>query len=237
MTKLNFPYITMPLPEWIGPVVAKVFAKMCDDSTGHDFLHAVRVMELAAMIADELHADADIAAAAGLMHDYYRKEEKETGRLHFGPEAIADLRREFGPLIIPEIGENDFDRILDAIALHESYSANAALSLDTQILQDADRLEALGAVGIARTFMFGGAHGLPMIEEKRKTAAAEFDPNVAPNGSVHMHFYEKLLKLADGMHTAPGKRMAAQRHQVMVTFLEQFENELGLISPTVINGT
>jgi len=229
---LNFPYITMPLPEWIEPVMAKVFAKMCDDATGHDFLHAVRVMELATRIADELHADVDIAAAAGLMHDYYRKEEKETSRLHFGPEAIADLRREFGPLMISEIGERNFERVLDAIAIHESYSANAALSLDAQILQDADRLEALGAVGIARTFMFGGAHGLPMIEEERKSTAAEFDPNVAPYGSVHMHFYEKLLKLADGMHTPPGKRMAAQRHQVMVTFLEQFENELGLTSPT-----
>jgi len=229
--RLNFPYITLPLPKWIEPVVAKVFAKMSDDTTGHDFLHAVRVMELAVRIADELHADVDIAAAAGLMHDYYRKEEKETRQLHFGPEAIADLRREFGPLIIPEIGEKHFDRIMDAIALHESYRADAVLSLDAQILQDADRLEALGAVGIARTFMFGGAHGLPMIEEERKTTTAEFDPSVTPYGSVHMHFYEKLLKLAEGMHTAPGKRMAAQRHQVMVTFLEQFENELGLTSP------
>ncbi|MFC3745245.1 HD domain-containing protein [Paenibacillus sp. GCM10012306] len=228
MRKLDFPYITMPLPEWIGPVVAKVFAKMCDDTTGHDFLHAVRVMELATSIADELHADVDIAAAAGLMHDYYRKEEKETGQLHFSPEAIADLRREFEPLFVPEIGEQAFARILDAIALHESYSANAILSLDAQILQDADRLEALGAVGIARTFMFGGAHGLPMIEEEQKSVVAEFDPNVRPYGSVHMHFYEKLLKLADGMHTVPGRRMAAQRHQVMITFLEQFENELRL---------
>ncbi|WP_240644451.1 HD domain-containing protein [Paenibacillus paeoniae] len=234
---MNFPYMTMPLPEWLGPVVAKVFAKMCDDTTGHDFLHAVRVMELAVRIADELHADADIAAAAGLMHDYYRKEEKKTGRLHFGPEAIADLRGEFGPLMIPEIGEKNFDTILDAIALHESYSADVALSLDAQILQDADRLEALGTVGVARTFMFGGAHGLPMIEMERETTAVEFNPHVAPYGSVHMHFYEKLLKLADGMHTAPGKRMAAQRHQVMLSYLQQFENELGLTLPTVINGT
>lgn len=235
MRMLNFPYITMPLPEWIGPVVAKVFAKMCDDTTGHDFLHAVRVMELAISISNELNADADIAAAAGLMHDYYRKEEKQTGRLHFGPEAIADLRREFGPLITPEIGEKAFDRILEAIAWHESYNTNVTLSLHAQILQDADRLEAIGAVGIARTFMFGGAHGLPMIEEEQKSTASSFDPNVRPYGSVHMHFYEKLLQLADGMHTAPGRRIAVQRHQVMTAFLEQFESELGLITPEVIN--
>ncbi|MFF2910623.1 HD domain-containing protein [Paenibacillus sp. NPDC057934] len=233
MRKLNFPYITKPLPEWIGPVVAKVFAKMCDDTTGHDFLHAVRVMELSASIADELHADVDIAAAAGLMHDYYRKEEKLSGQLHFGLEAIEELRREFGSLIIPEIGEKAFANILDVIAVHESYNTNAVLSLDAQILQDADRLEAIGAVGIARTFMFGGAHGLPMIEEEQKSTVSAFDPNVPPNGSVHIHFYEKLLKLADGMHTAPGRRMAEQRHQVMTAFLKQFENELGLSSPEV----
>lgn len=225
-----FPYVREPLPAWLEPAMAKVFAKMRDDATGHDFLHAVRVMELASDIARELEANVEVAAAAGLLHDYYRKEEKQTGRLHFGPEAIDGLRLEFGPLLVPALGEESFSSVLDAVSRHEHYGEASGLSRDARILQDADRLEALGAVGIARTFMFGGAHGLPMIEAEDRAAGA-FDPQARPRGSVHLHFYEKLLTLAEGMHTAPGKRMAAQRHDAMAAFLKQFEDELGLVPP------
>ncbi|OPH58336.1 hypothetical protein BC351_23510 [Paenibacillus ferrarius] len=229
-----FPFVRMVLPEWFMATVHKVWTKMNDDATGHDFLHAVRVMELADEIARQLGADRSIAMTAGLLHDYYRKEEKQTGRLHYGPEAIDALRREFGPLLMPALEEVQFERVMDAIARHEWYGykkndeAESELSLDAQILQDADRLEAIGAVGVARTFMFGGAHGLPMAEDEAMLEAALFDPDIPPQGSVYRHFYEKLLHLAGGMHTAPGRELAAPRHQFIVLFLQQFERELAL---------
>ncbi|MEK3915717.1 HD domain-containing protein [Paenibacillus sp. FSL H7-0331] len=235
--KQSFPFVRMVLPEWFMLTVYKVWSKMNDDATGHDFLHAVRVMELADEIARQLGADRSIAMTAGLLHDYYRKEEKQTGRLHYGLEAINGLRLEFGPLLMPALEEEQFERVIDAIARHEWYGKNSEpggseLSLDAQILQDADRLEAIGAVGVARTFMFGGAHGLPMAEDEALPKDAWFDPNIPPKGSVYRHFYEKLLHLADGMHTVPGQKLAASRHQFIVLFLEQFEGELALNSQT-----
>lgn len=163
-----FPFVRMALPKWFEPAAQKVWMKMNQDTTGHDFFHAVRVMELAVDIADELGADREMAMIAGLLHDYYRKEEKQTGRLHYGPEAIDGLRREFESLLVPGIEEERFEQVLIAISRHEEYAFTLGgadrkeLSIDTQILQDADRIDAIGAVGIARTFMFGGAHGLPL---------------------------------------------------------------------------
>jgi uncharacterized protein len=239
--KQSFPFVRMALPDWFGSTVHKVWDKMNDDATGHDFLHAVRVMELANELAGQLGADQSMAMATGLLHDYYRKEEKLTGKLHYGPEAIDGLRREFGPLLIPQLQEERFERVMDAIARHEQYefknrgAEGSEWSLD-EILQDADRLEAIGAVGVARTFMFGGAHGLPMAEDEAMPTNALFDPNVRPKGSVYRHFYEKLLHLAEGMHTAPGRELAASRHQFIVVFLKQFESELALVSSDMLPG-
>ncbi|MCZ8517197.1 HD domain-containing protein [Paenibacillus filicis] len=231
--KRLFPFVRMALPEWFEPAVEKVWLKMNDDATGHDFLHAVRVMELAVDIASQLGADRDIAMTAGLLHDYYRKEEKQTGRLHYGLEAIDGLRREFGPLLLPHLEEVRFERVMDVIARHEEYdfsrgeSGGIQLSLDHQIVQDADRIDAIGAVGIARTFMFGGVHGLPLVEDGSLPDAV-FDPTLRPQGSVYRHFYEKLLHLSNGMHTIIGKRIASERHQFLVCYIKQLKHELML---------
>ncbi|WP_052350307.1 HD domain-containing protein [Paenibacillus gorillae] len=228
----KFPFVRLAFPAWFEPVMEKVWLKMNDDSTGHDFLHAVRVMELAADLAAELQADKEIAMTAGLLHDYYRKEEKQTGRLHYGHEAIDELRREFESLLEPFLDEVRFERVLQAISRHEEYpftggDDRAPLSIDEQILQDADRIDAIGAIGIGRTFMFGGAHGLSLADDEEWSGGV-FDPDQKPSGSVYRHFYEKLLNLSDGMHTVPGQRMAAERHQFLVHFVRQLEHELKL---------
>ncbi|MFF2088916.1 HD domain-containing protein [Paenibacillus sp. NPDC058174] len=230
----KFPFVRLELPAWFEPVMEKVWLKMNDDSTGHDFLHAVRVMELAADIAAELGADQEIAMAAGLLHDYYRKEEKQTGRLHYGPEAVDELRNEFGALLVPYLNEDRVEHVLQAISRHEEYpfagsEERAPLSVDEQLLQDADRIDAIGAIGIGRTFMFGGAHGLPLADDEEWSGGV-FDPGQKPQGSVYRHFYEKLLNLSDGMHTSPGQRLAAERHQFLVHFVKQLEYELKLDS-------
>ncbi|WP_440413589.1 HD domain-containing protein [Paenibacillus sp. SAFN-117] len=79
--KRNIPFIQIPLPEWFEPVVRTIWDKMKRDSTGHDFFHAVRVMELAVDMSDELAVDREMTMTAGLLHDYYREEEKESGLL------------------------------------------------------------------------------------------------------------------------------------------------------------
>ncbi|GGG83243.1 HD domain-containing protein [Paenibacillus radicis (ex Gao et al. 2016)] len=228
----KFPFVRLAFPAWFEPVMDRVWLKMKDDSTGHDFLHAVRVMELAVDIAAELEADQGLAMAAGLLHDYYRKEEKQTGQLHYGQEAIEGLRHEFESLLVPYLKEERFERMLQAISRHEEYpfaggAQRPPLSVDEQILQDADRIDAIGAIGIGRTFMFGGAHGLSLADDEEWSDRI-FDPGQKPHGSVYRHFYEKLLHLSDGMHTGPGKRLADERHQFLVHFVRQLEYELKL---------
>ncbi|MEK8126644.1 HD domain-containing protein [Paenibacillus filicis] len=228
----SFPFVRAALPIWFEPVLEKVEAKMSDDATGHDFLHVVRVMELAGAFARQLGEDADAAMAAGLLHDYYRKEEKQTGRLHYGPEAMADLDREFGHQLVPHFQAATWEQVLAAIARHEEdrfdrvEKERQPLPLLLQILQDADRIEAIGAVGVARTFMFGGAHGLQLADDRDISPDTRFDPGLRPQGSVHRHFYEKLLHVKDGMHTLPGRELAEERHRFMLMFVERLEAEL-----------
>lgn len=185
--KNAFPFVRTELPDWMVPVIEKVAAKMHDDATGHDLLHAVRVMELAGAIAKELGVEKEPTMTAGLLHDYYRKEEKQSGQLHYGPEAIAALRQEFGSMIAEALGKDGLEDVLAAIARHEEYYFDQdqgedvlALPVLLQILQDADRIEAIGAVGVARTFMFGGAHGLPLAEDAEINANTWFDPGTRP---------------------------------------------------------
>lgn len=153
------------MPQWMEPVIRKVYEKMKDDATGHDFFHAWRVMIWSKRIAEETGFDRDAACLAGLLHDYYRKEEKETGMLHFGDEALRRMRSEFHSLAVPPLSEAQFDLAMDAVRRHEEYAVStASLPLHVRVLQDADRLEAIGAMGIARAFAFSGAHGLPIYE-------------------------------------------------------------------------
>ena len=95
-------------------------------------------------------------------------------------------------------------------------------TLEGQCVQDADRLDALGAIGIARTFAYGGHKGQPLHDpDARPEMHASFDAYKRGGGSSINHFYEKLLLLKDRMNTATGKRLAAERHAVMERFLEQ----------------
>ncbi|MBD1382455.1 HD domain-containing protein [Metabacillus arenae] len=213
---------------WISAIMQDVQTKTENDSTGHDYFHALRVMKLSQNLAVDLGIEPYTAMVAGLLHDYFREEEKSHGILHFGPEAIELLRKAFYPKVVPFLGEDAFEAILDAISVHEMYGVqqdNMPLKLNAQILQDADRLDALGAVGIARAFMFGGAHGLPM-QESHFDRNYVFNSNMKPCGSVHRHFYEKLLRLPDQMNTLSGKKLALERHAFLKAYLVQFEQEL-----------
>jgi uncharacterized protein len=99
-------------------------------------------------------------------------------------------------------------------------------SLEGQCVQDADRLDALGAIGVARTFAYGGHKGQPLHDpEAQPELHASFDAYKRGGGSSINHFYEKLLLLKDRMNTSAGKRLAAERHAFMERYLEQFHAE------------
>ena len=187
----------------------KAFARevFAGDASGHDFDHTLRVFHMATRLAREEGADLQIVQLAALLHDVDdRKLSPDTceGKLR----AVTFLR-DLG------VDEGVIQTIVDIIA-RISFSAQLPPpeSLEGKCVQDADRLDAMGAIGIARTFAYGGSRGRRMHDPLRQDAQATIE-----------HFYEKLLLLKDSMHTATGQRLAQQRDQYMREFLEQFYAE------------
>lgn len=171
-----------------------------DRADGHGAEHSLRVYRNAMKIAEqEKNADLEIVALAALLHDTDDHKLFDTKN---NANARAFLNRQ---TIDPE----KIERICDAIN-SVSFSQNRGRRPETiegKIVQDADRLDALGAIGIARTFAFGGMHGRSM------------DSNI-------QHFYDKLLLLKDEMNTESGKEMAKSRHAFLEDFLEEYKSEL-----------
>ena len=194
-----------------------------DAEGGHDWFHIQRVFNNAMLIAkDEKKASPLIVGLGALLHDI------ADSKFHQGDETI-------GPKIAFEFLstlEIDPQIIKQVIAIIENISFKGGnfekqfTSKELEIVQDADRLDAIGAVGIARTFNYGGFKNReiynPEIAPNLKMSKEEYKNSTAPTIN---HFYEKLLLLKDKMNTETGKKIAQQRHEFMQTFLEQFYNE------------
>ncbi|QKY69170.1 HD domain-containing protein [Lentibacillus sp. CBA3610] len=181
-----------------------VYTVFNNDSTGHDFFHMERVALMARHIAKEEQGDPFICEAAGWVHDIGDR------KLFSGPQqAISDLYK-----FLQSIGcsNEDINRISTA-AEDVSFSKGKIPSvLEGKIIQDADRLDAIGAIGIARTFAYGGASGQLIWYNEEE---------LQQQTSIQ-HFYDKLLHLKDSMNTDTAKQIADQRHQFMETYLKQF---------------
>lgn len=190
---------------------------------GHDWFHIERVWKTAMHIAEkEEHVDHEVIALGALLHDI------ADSKFYNGDESVGPkIAEEF--LISQDASAETIKAVINIIK-HISFKGGNQLqtytSKELDVVQDADRLDALGAIGIARTFNYGGYKG-----------HALYDPEITPN--LHMtkeeyknstaptlnHFYEKLLLLKDRMNTATGKQLAEERHAFMELFLKQFYKE------------
>lgn len=186
------------------------------DGSGHDWWHIHRVRNTALALAREEQADDFICELAALLHDV--ADEK------LNPSKEAGLVKVRGWLEENSIDESVGAAVMEIISTM-SYNGgkNPPMStLEGQIVQDADRLDAIGAIGIARAFAYGGSKGRSMHEPGRDLTGVGY--RSPENTTVH-HFYEKLLKLKDLMNTAHAKLLAQERHDFMLRFLEQFYRE------------
>ena len=191
-----------------------------NDFSGHDYYHSLRVYRMAVAIATEEKADADIVALAALLHDVDdRKLSPQTAKDKVN--AVNFMRSQNAP----ETVVSQVLTILDEVSFKGTDSVTPS-TLEGKCVQDADRLDALGAIGIARTFAYGGSHQRPL-----------YDPEVPPklnmnqeayqksNSSSLNHFYEKLFLLENMMNTPTGRRIARKRTQYMNDFVEEFLSE------------
>jgi uncharacterized protein len=189
---------------------------------GHDWWHIERVWKTAKHIAKTEQVDLLVVELSALLHDI------ADSKFHDGDESIGPqkARAFLHTLEIEENVINHVIRIIENISFKGGKEAQTFQSTELDVVQDADRLDALGAIGIARTFNYGGFKNReiynPTIPSNLNMTKEEYKSSTAP--SIN-HFYEKLLLLQDRMNTATGKAMAAKRHQFMETYLKQFYSE------------
>ena len=189
---------------------------------GHDWFHIERVWKNAKLIASGEECDLEVVELAALLHDI------ADSKFHGGDEEIGPRKaREYlATAGIESQKVHHIVTIIENVSFKGGHNARNHSSIELDIVQDADRLDAIGAIGIARTFNYGGFKNRaiydPAIAPNLNMTKEEYKKSTAPTIN---HFYEKLLLLRDLMNTASGKRIAEQRHQYMEGFLDQFYNE------------
>lgn len=189
---------------------------------GHDWFHIERVYKNALLIAEGEDCDITVVKLGALLHDI------ADSKFHNGDESVGPKTAR----MFLEAQNVTEETILHVIAIIENISFKGGnfeqqfRSKELEIVQDADRLDALGAIGIARTFNYGGFKNRtlynPEIAPKLSQSKEEYKKSDAPTVN---HFYEKLLLLKDKMNTDTGKKIAKKRHDFMVHFLAQFYAE------------
>ncbi|WP_047246735.1 HD domain-containing protein [Maribacter thermophilus] len=198
---------------------------------GHDWFHIQRVYNNSLLIAKDEEVDTLVVSLGALLHDiadakFHNGDEK------LGPKMATDF------LTSLNVSKETIDhvvKIIENISFKNSLEKdkeNPFSSIELKIVQDADRLDAIGAIGIARAFNYGGFKNRPLynpeIAPKLDLTKEEYKKSVAPTIN---HFYEKLLLLKEKMNTETGKKLAEQRHQYMLDFLEQFYKEWDPLTP------
>ena len=206
----------------INDTIAFVKKELENAEGGHDWFHIQRVYKNSLLIANGEDCDILVVKLGALLHDI------ADSKFHNGDETVGPKKARLF-LEGENVSENTIVHvinIIENISFKGGNVINNFHSLELDIVQDADRLDAIGAIGIARTFNYGGFKNRSL-----------YNPNIAPN--LHMskeeyknsdaptinHFYEKLLLLKDNMNTKIGKEIAAQRHNFMESFLSQFYAE------------
>lgn len=194
-----------------------------DAEGGHDWFHIERVYKNALLIAKDENVDGFIVSLGALLHDI------ADAKFYDGDETVGPkIAREFlENQMIDEIIIVHIENIIKYISYKSSLSdENQFSSPELDVIQDADRLDAIGAIGIARCFNYGGFKNRvlynPEITPNLNMTKEEYKRSSAPTIN---HFYEKLLLLKDKMNTSSAKKIAKERHQYMETFLQQFYDE------------
>jgi len=189
---------------------------------GHDWWHIVRVWSLSKTIGKMEGADMLVVELGALLHDIADAKFND-GNETLGPEMAHQF------LIDQCVDQIIIDQvvvIVRDISFKNTFSDDVSRSKELDVVQDADRLDAMGAIGIARTFNYGGYQGNVMYDPQLPPRVNMTKEEYKKGKSTTInHFYEKLLLLKDTMNTATGKRLAEERHQFMLTFLETFCQE------------
>ena len=191
-----------------------------DDHSGHDYFHTLRVYKMATRIAEQESADLMIVQLAALLHDV--DDIKLSPETHTNKDRAAAFLRKYS------ISEAMIKTICDIIGEVSFRGTDSIIpkTIEGRCVQDADRLDAIGAIGIARAFAYGGSHNRiihdPAIQPIVNMNADEYQNHIS---TTMNHFYEKLFRLGGLMNTATAKRIAEQREDYMKAYISEFLDE------------
>ncbi len=196
--------------------------KLAGEGSGHDWWHIYRVWNLAKNIAGQEEANLKIVELSALLHDI------ADWKFHDGDETIGPkMARQF--LLNNQVEREVIDPVIEIIASISYKGAGVPTPMKTlegEVVQDADRLDAIGAMGIARTFAYGGHKNRLMYHpDEPPVMHQSFEEYKKNKGHTINHFHEKLLLLKDRMNTTSALRLAEGRHQFMQAYLDQFYEE------------
>ncbi len=192
----------------------------CHDASGHDLQHLLRVRKMALLIAQQEGGNLFLIEMAALLHDV-------ADWKFLGEEKGAKQLIQFLLSIDTDIEDcKAILNIVQSISFKGAKVNTRPETIEAMIVQDSDRLDAIGAIGIARAFAFGGAHGRMMYDfESKPQMHQSFEEYKSSNSNTFNHFHEKLLLLKNRMNTATAKSIAEERHLFMEEFLLRFFNE------------
>ncbi len=209
----------------INKTAVYVQNELADAEGGHDWHHIKRVWINAQKIAENEDVDMEVVELAALLHDI-ADPKFHNGNEDIGPQTARNY------LESTSLNEEKKDHVINIIkhmSFKNSLDEKTFGSNEMDVVQDADRLDAIGAIGIARAFNYGGFKNRIIFDSsifpKINLTKEEYKSTSAP--SIN-HFYEKLLLLKDKMNTTTGRKIAEKRHQFMLSFLEQFYEEVGV---------
>lgn len=203
----------------------QICEKFESEGSGHDWQHILRVWKTARQIHTKEGGNQFIIEMGVLLHDiadwkFYN------GNMQIGPQKALEFLEQFD---IPNSEKDAIVNIVANISFKGIAKKNEKLTLDGQIVQDADRLDAIGAVGIARVFAYSGYKNRPIYDPNKKPINHKDSESYFKNDNTAInHFYEKLLLLKDLMNTDYAKELAEKRHKFMLTYLEQFYSEVDI---------
>ncbi|RRN76338.1 HD domain-containing protein [Pseudoxanthomonas sp. SGD-10] len=206
----------------IAQTIDFVKGELSDAEAGHDWFHIERVWKTALLICKKEKANTFVVELAALLHDI-ADSKFHNGDEEIGPQKAGDFLKSIN---VDSDVVHHVQQIIRTMSFKSSFDSVSFKSKEKEIVQDADRLDAMGAIGIARAFNYGGFKNRPIYDPTVKPnlmqTKEEYMSSTAPTIN---HFYEKLLLLKDKMNTSTARALAEERHQFMLSYLDQFYAE------------
>lgn len=208
--------------ELVQQIYQRIFPDFEEDATGHDIHHIERVLNMSRYLQSKEGGDLELIELSALLHDI-SDHKFNGGKLNEGGNVAKNILLECG---YPEERADQVKEIIDSVSYKGAGVKSDANTLEAKIVQDADRLDAIGAIGIARTFAYGGNRGQAIYDpELDPKLHSSFEEYANSKSTTINHFYEKLLLLNERLNTATARKIGKERHEIMEAYLSDFFNE------------